>query len=59
LHSVEQDGVFRIIKVLWREFQADLAQRHQPTVARSSLAQVTQKGLAIAQLAEQQMALEG
>jgi hypothetical protein len=46
-------------KVLWREFQADLAQRQQPAVARSPLAQVREMGLAIAQLAEQQMALEG
>ncbi len=46
-------------KVLWREFQADLAQRHQPTVVRSPLAQVREMGLAIARLAEQQMALEG
>jgi hypothetical protein len=55
----EQDGVFRIIKVLWREFQADLAQRQQPAAARSPLAQVREMCLAIAQLAEQQMALEG
>jgi hypothetical protein len=46
-------------KVLWREFQADLAQRHPSAVMRSPLAQVREMGLAIAQLAEQQMALEG
>jgi hypothetical protein len=49
-------------KVLWREFQSDLAQRQhssQPTLSRSPLAQVREMGLAIAQLAEQQMALEG
>lgn len=46
-------------RVLWREFQADLTQRQAPTVARSPLAQVREMGLAIAQLAEQQMALEG
>jgi hypothetical protein len=47
-------------RVLWREFQTDLAQRQQQTsVARSPLAQVREMGLAIAQLAEQQMALEG
>jgi hypothetical protein len=44
-------------KVLWREFQADLAQRRQPAVARSPLAQVREMGLA--HLAEQQMALKG
>jgi hypothetical protein len=47
-------------KVLWREFQADLAQRQQQTaVARSPLAQVREMALAIAQMAEQQMVLEG
>jgi P22_AR N-terminal domain len=46
-------------KVLWREFQSDVVQRQQPTVMRSPLAQVREMGLAIAQLAEQQMALEG
>ena len=46
-------------RVLWREFQADLAQRHPPASVRSPLAQVREMGLAIAQLAEQQMALEG
>lgn len=46
-------------RVLWREFQADLAYRQQSTVVRSPLAQVREMGLAIAQLAEQQMALEG
>lgn len=46
-------------KVLWREFQADLAQRQASAVVRSPLAQVRERGLAIAQLAEQQMALEG
>jgi hypothetical protein len=46
-------------RVLWREFQTDLTQRQAPTVARSPLAQVREMGLAIAQLAEQQMALEG
>ncbi len=46
-------------KVLWREFQTDLAQRQQPAVARPPLAHVREMGLVIAQLAEQQMALEG
>lgn len=59
MRSPEQGSVFRIIKVLWREFQADLAQRQVPAVTRSPLAQVREMGLAIAQLAEQQMALEG
>jgi hypothetical protein len=45
-------------RVLWKEFQSDLAQR-QTALARSPLAQVREMGLAIAQLAEQQMALEG
>lgn len=46
-------------RVLWREFQTDLAQRQQQTsVARSPLAQVREMALAIAQMAEQQMALE-
>lgn len=46
-------------KVLWKEFQADLAQRQPTATVRSPLAQVREMGLAIAQLAEQQMALEG
>lgn len=46
-------------KVLWREFQSDLAQRQPPATVRSPLAQVREMGLAIAQLAEQQMAMEG
>lgn len=47
-------------KVLWRELQADMAQRHQQTpVVRTSLAQVREMALAIAHLAEQQMAMEG
>lgn len=46
-------------RVLWREFQSDLAQRQPTSIARSPLAQVREMGLAIAQLAEQQMAMEG
>jgi hypothetical protein len=46
-------------RVLWREFQSDLAQRQPTATVRSPLAQVREMGLAIAQLAEQQMALEG
>ncbi len=51
-------------RVLWREYQSELMQRQQaqaqvPVVPRAPLAQVREMGLAIAQLAEQQMALEG
>jgi hypothetical protein len=46
-------------KILWREFQAEIAQRQPAAAMRSPLAQVREMGLAIAHLAEQQMALEG
>jgi len=66
LRSVKQDGVFRIIRILWREYQRELVQRQHAqgqaqvqVVPRAPLAQVREMGLTIAQLAEQQMALEG
>jgi hypothetical protein len=49
-------------RILWREYQRELMQRQQiqtQVVPRAPLAQVREMGLAIAQLAEQQMALEG
>ena len=53
-------------RILWREYQRELMQRQQAhgqgniqAVPRAPLAQVREMGLAIAQLAEQQMALEG
>jgi hypothetical protein len=53
-------------RILWREYQQELMQRRQiqaqaqvQLVPKAPLAQVREMGLAIAQLAEQQMALEG
>jgi hypothetical protein len=51
-------------RILWREYQRELMQRQQAqaqvqVVPKAPLAQVREMGLAIAQLAEQQMALEG
>lgn len=51
-------------RILWREYQREFMQRQQAqsqvqAVPRAPLAQVREMGLAIAQLAEQQMALEG
>lgn len=45
-------------RVLWREFQAE-RQAQTPAASRTTLAHVREMGLAIVQLAEQQMALEG
>jgi hypothetical protein len=46
-------------RVLWREFQAERQGAQTPAVSRTTLAHVREMGLAIVQLAEQQMALEG